>query len=66
MVQYEVQQSNHHHHTFYTGQFTNFADLIKKGFTSPEVYIYRAFHKLPQIYTTNHATFLIQMYAITV
>ena len=27
---------------------------------------YRAFHKLPQIYTANHATFPIQMYAIRV
>jgi len=27
---------------------------------------YRAFHKLPPIYTANHATFPIQMYAITV
>ena len=27
--------------------------------------IYRAFNKLPQIYTANHATFPIQMYAIT-
>ena len=33
-------------------------DTIKKT--------YRAFHKLPQIYTANHATFPIQMYAITV
>ena len=27
---------------------------------------YRAFHKLPQIYTANHATFPIQMYEIAV
>ena len=27
---------------------------------------YKAFQKLPQIYTANHATFPIQMYAITV
>ena len=27
---------------------------------------YRAFHKLTQIFTANHATFPIQMYAITV
>ena len=28
--------------------------------------MYRAFHKLPQIYTANQATFPIQMYAFTV
>ena len=28
--------------------------------------IYYVFHILPQIYTANHATFPIQMYAITV
>ena len=28
--------------------------------------VYRAFHKLPQIFTANHATFPLQMYAITV
>ena len=29
-------------------------------------FTYRAFHKLPQIYTANHATFPIQMYEFTV
>ena len=35
-------------------------------FTLPdgEVYRYRVLHILPQIYTANHATFPIQMYAI--
>ena len=31
-----------------------------------ETSIYRAFHKLPQIYAANYATFPIKMYAITV
>ena len=30
------------------------------------IHRYCAFHILPQIYTANHATFLIQIYAITV
>ena len=30
------------------------------------MYMYGVFHILPQIYTANHATFPIQMYAITV
>ena len=30
------------------------------------MFVYRAFHKLPQIFTANHATFPIQTYAITV
>ena len=28
--------------------------------------VYRQFHKLPQTYTANHATFPIQMYTFTV
>ena len=31
-----------------------------------QIYTYRAFHTFPQIYTVNHATFSMQMYAITV
>ena len=47
--------------------FTNIATrFYMKG---PRMYVhctYRAFPKLPQIYTANHATFPIQMYSITV
>ena len=31
-----------------------------------QMHTYRAFHKLTQIYTANHTTFPIRMYAITV
>ena len=34
--------------------------------TQKVILMYRAFHILPQLYTANHATFPIQMYAITV
>ena len=30
------------------------------------ILMYRVFNILPQIYTANHATFTIQMYAVTI
>ena len=49
-------------HAIYALKVQNFNNISGTDF----VFTYRAFHKLPQIYTANHATFPIQMYAITV